>query len=70
MWFIFRYNPNVPNLAEVVRQVMNGNTSATSAQEARTTIIEAIRSTASHFKTSIPAVMGPLGLGVEVRPTP
>ena len=53
------YNPNVPNLAEVVRQVRNENKEA-SIQDIRTTIINAIRSTESHFKTSIPAVMGPL----------
>ena len=49
------YNPNVPNVAEVVRQVRNSSGGSTA--EIRTTVIEAIRARAEDFKTTIPAVM-------------
>ena len=76
------YNPNVPNCAEVVRQVraelnnLHSNyfgdrcgtkrsSDDSSSEQVRSTIIAAMRSVTSHFKTSLPAVMGPLGLGCD-----
>ena len=62
------YNPNVPNLAEVVRQVRLENGGGNTTEDklnVKNKIIASIRSCSEHFKTSVPVVMGPLGLGCD-----
>jgi galactokinase len=68
------YNPNIPNLAEVVRQVKNEKQGTTANEEKKSadsdgsddnvkaTIIDAIKSTESYFKTNLPLLMSDLGL--------
>lgn len=67
------YNPAIPNLAEVVRQVEGEIRSQEGCPESvpevrqlvRASIIASIQSVESHFKQSIPTIMGPMGLGCE-----